>query len=94
MHVMINMYDMLMLMLWNVNACLTPRGVTDQVNKLPREIAVVVRVQVNKLPRDIAIVVRVQVNKLPREIAAVVRVQVNILPRGSPLVRIQINMQG
>jgi hypothetical protein len=25
---MINMYEMLMLMLWNVNACLTPRGVT------------------------------------------------------------------
>jgi hypothetical protein len=25
---MINMYEMLMLMLWNVNACLTLRGVT------------------------------------------------------------------
>jgi hypothetical protein len=27
-HVMINMYVMLMLMLWDVHACLTPRGVT------------------------------------------------------------------
>jgi hypothetical protein len=26
---MINMYEMLMLMLWNVNACLTLRGVTS-----------------------------------------------------------------
>jgi hypothetical protein len=25
---MMNMYVMLMLMLWDVNACLTPRGVT------------------------------------------------------------------
>jgi hypothetical protein len=28
-HLMMNMYVMLMLMLWNVNACLTPRGVTS-----------------------------------------------------------------
>jgi hypothetical protein len=27
-HVMMNMYVMLMLVLWDVNACLTPRGVT------------------------------------------------------------------
>jgi hypothetical protein len=29
---MINMYEMLMLMLWNVNACLTLRGVTSVSN--------------------------------------------------------------
>jgi hypothetical protein len=28
---MINMYDRLMLMLWNVNACLTPRGCYNRV---------------------------------------------------------------
>jgi hypothetical protein len=64
------------------------------VSRLRRYIGQLLRVHVNKLPREIAAVVRVQVNKLPREITAVVRVQVNILPRGSPLVRIQINMQG
>jgi hypothetical protein len=34
--VIINMYVMLMLMLWDVNACLTPRGVT----RLPPENAI------------------------------------------------------
>jgi hypothetical protein len=31
---MMNMYVMLMLMLWDVNACLTSRGVTDVVHEL------------------------------------------------------------
>jgi hypothetical protein len=27
---MMNMYEMAMLMIWDMNACLTPRGVTDR----------------------------------------------------------------
>jgi hypothetical protein len=30
---MMNMYVMLMIMFWNVNACLTPRGVTSTISK-------------------------------------------------------------
>jgi hypothetical protein len=31
---MINMYEMVMLMLWDMNACLTPRGVTRRSSQV------------------------------------------------------------
>jgi hypothetical protein len=33
-HAMMNMYEMVMLIIWDMNACLTPRGVTE-IHSIP-----------------------------------------------------------
>jgi ATP-dependent DNA helicase PIF1 len=53
---MMNMYEMLMIMLWDVNACLTPRGVTNDYVRLPNDIVIGytdTEVAVNKLILDV-----------------------------------------